>query len=255
MNTRLRAGLTLIFLLLAACPACFADAAPLPDFSASYQLQQGGLRIGTSTISLVNGPGHSYRYESLSTPAPLVSLMYKDRLYESSRGTLNGADLRPHEYQYERSGGDRERKVIVTFDWTAFTVRNHVEDSHWKMDIPPGTLDKLVSQLAMMLALRRGETDVTFDIADGGRLKVHRYRVVGRENLEFPAGTFETVKVAKLRGTGKRETYIWCAPALNYLPVRIWHREEDDSRYQSDIEEFSESLRVTDTAAGSDPGH
>ena len=34
----------------------------------------------------------------------------------------------------------------------------------------------------------------------------------------------------------KRETYIWCAPALNYLPVRIWQREKDDAEYTSDLE-------------------
>jgi hypothetical protein len=124
-------------------------------------------------------------------------------------------------------------------------VHNDVADSKWEMDIPVGTLDKLVSQLGMMHALARGQTDITFKIADGGKLKEYRFKVVGEETLETPAGTFETVKITRLRDDNKRETYVWCAPALHYLPVRIWQREKDDAEYQSDLESFSASLKST----------
>ena len=39
---------------------------------------------------------------------------------------------------------------------------------------------------------------------------------------------------------------VWCAPALSYLPVRIWQREKNDAEYESELAEFSETLRVTD---------
>jgi len=119
------------------------------------------------------------------------------------------------------------------------TVENNVQDSPWKMDIPQGTLDKLVAQLGMMFALGKGENEVTFNIADGGKLKEYRFKVLGHETLELPAGTFKTVKITKLRDNKKRETYFWCAPELNYLPVRIWQREKDEAIYQSDLESFT----------------
>jgi len=240
----LRTGQTLTCLLLASCLCGAVHAAPLPDFSASYDLRLGSLRIGTSTISLENGADGSYRYESRSTPTPLVSWLLKDKLHEISIGKLADNGVRPDKYHYDRSGGSKERKADLSFDWQEMTVSNHVEDSRWKMDIPAGTLDKLVSQLAMMLALRAGKTDITFNIADGGKLKEYRFRVVGKETLELPAGTFETIKVVKVRKNKKRETFVWCAPALNYLPVRIWQREKDDSEYASELAEFSESLQV-----------
>ena len=178
----LKTLLTLICLLLAACPGGMLLAAPLPDFSASYELRLGSLRIGSSTISLENGTDGSYVYESRSTPTKLVSWLFKDKLYESSSGTLARHGVRPDRYFYSRSGGSRERKEELNFDWQAMRVSNHVEDSRGEMDIPAGTLDKLASQLAMMLALRDGETDVTFNIADDGKLKEYRFRVVGRGN-------------------------------------------------------------------------
>ena len=87
-----------------------------------------------------------------------------------------------------------------------------------------------------------GKDDVTFTVADGGTLKQYRYHVIGKETLDLPAGTFRTLKVAKLRKDIDQETIIWFAPVLHYLPVRIWQRDSDDEEYLSDLEDFSRSL-------------
>ena len=232
-------------LLLAVTLAASAlQAATLHDFEATYILRLGSLHIGTSTLSLQTENDDRYRYESHSRPTRWVAWLLKDQLRETSRGRITQAGIRPDKYHYLRHGGDKRREADLSFNWDKQTVSNHVEDSLWEMDIPAGTLDKLASQLGMMLALQQEKKDVTFNIADGGRLKKYRYKVVGHETLEVPAGTFETIKITKLRANKKRKTYVWCAPALNYLPVRIWQRETDDSVYTSDLESFSDTLQV-----------
>jgi len=240
---RLKKHLPGFLLLTAAFAATALQAATLPDFEASYILKRGNLRIGTTTIALQTAADGTYLYESHSWPSRWVSWLLKDQLHESSRGSMTPAGVRPDKYHYLRNGGSKEREADLSFDWQEKTVRNHVEGSLWEMEIPAGTVDKLASQLGMMLALQQDKEDVTFNIADGGKLKKYRYKVIGQETLEVPAGTFATVKITKLRGHSRRETYVWCAPALNYLPIRIWQRETDDSEYTSDLESFSETLR------------
>lgn len=229
-------GLLLVLLLFSGTAIA---ATPLHDFKASYELSRGSLKIGNSTIELTTGSNGSYVYQSRSWPVRWVAWFVKDRLHETSRGVITETGIRPDYYHYQRSGGSKEREAKLVFDWKRMMVENNVEDSPWDMEIPAGTIDKLASQLAMMHALASGHEDITFNIADGGKLKEYRFKVIGRETLELPAGTFETVKVTKLRDNKKRETYVWCAPALNYLPVRIWQREKDDSEYQSDLLSFS----------------
>jgi len=224
--------------------AADARASEVPDFKATYELSRGSMKIGNSSIELSNGAGGSYTYRSRSWPVRWVAWFLKDKLYETSRGRITAAGIRPDNYHYQRTGGRKEREANLTFDWQTMTVQNDVEGSKWEMDIPAGTLDKLVSQLGMMYALARGETDINFNIADGGKLKEYHFKVVGTEPLELPAGTFDTVKITRLREDNKRETFVWCAPALHYLPVRIWQRETDDAEYQSDLESFSTSLRT-----------
>jgi Protein of unknown function (DUF3108) len=219
-------------------------AVEVPNFKATYELSRGSMKIGNSSIELSNGANGSYTYKSRSWPVRWVSWFLKDKLYETSRGRITADGIRPDNYHYQRTGGRKEREANLTFNWKTMSVQNNVEGSMWEMDIPAGTLDKLVSQLGMMYALARGETDITFKIADGGKLKEYHFKVVGEETLELPAGTFETVKITRLRDDNKRETFVWCAPTLHYLPVRIWQRETDDAEYQSDLESFSTGLRT-----------
>ena len=233
-----------LLLLTAVFASGALHATSLEDFEATYILKLGSLRIGTSAITLQTGTDGSYRYKSHSWPVRWVSWLLKDQLHESSHGHMTPAGLRPEKYHYLRSGGNREREADLSFNWDEHTVRNRVEGSSWEMDIPAGTIDKLATQLGMMLALQQGKKEATFNVADGGKLKEYRFKVVGHETLEVPAGTFETVKITKLHRNKKRQTYVWCAPELNYLPVRIWQRETDDSVYTSELESVSETLRV-----------
>jgi hypothetical protein len=238
---RLTLSLLLFTSVFLSTMAPMTVAAPLPDFEASYKLEQHNLRIGTVSIALHTDKQGHYRYEFRSQPTGWISWLLNNQLHESSRGETTDSGIRPDKYHYRRSGG-RKREADLLFDWESMTVENHVADSHWEMDIPAGTLDKLATQLGIMIALDQGKQDVTFNVADGGTLKEYRYRVIGKETLDVPAGTFKTIKVAKLRKDIDQETIIWFAPALHYLPVRIWRRDSDDEEYLSDLEELSRSL-------------
>jgi len=233
-------GASRLLLLLLTSHA--AIAVSLPDFEARYALEQYNLRIGTASLSLRTDERGHYTYEFNSWSNRWVAWFRENRLYESSRGEISADGIIPQQYDYQRSG-DQPRNARLSFDWEDMSVENHVADSHWEMDIPTGTLDKLATQLGLMLALGDGERDVTYTVADGGSLKEYRYRVVGEETLRLPAGTFKTLKVIKLRKDVNQQTIIWVAPELHFLPVRIWRRDSDSGEYQSDLESFTPSLR------------
>ena len=223
-------------------------AADLPDFTATYSVERGVLTIGNARIALTHETGGGYHYESHSWPVRLASLFNKVKLHETSSGRMNGDDLRPEQYHYLRTGGPGERVAHLTFDWQAGIVVNNVAGSRWKMSVPAGTHDKLTTQLGMMAALAQGETDFSFDVADGGTLKKFRYQVLGRKVLEVPAGSFRTIKITMSSGKGRHKTLAWCAPDLNYLPVKIVRQEQGEAAYSSYLESFSESLRTSDSA-------
>jgi len=224
-------------------------AAGLPDFTATYSVTRGVLTIGTARISLTREPGGGYHYESHSWPSRLASLFNKIKLHETSSGQMNGYELRPEQYHYLRTGGNAERVAHLNFDWQAGLVVNNVAGSRWKMAVPDGTHDKLSTQLGMMAALAQGKKNFSFDVADGGTLKKFRYRVLGWKSLEVPAGSFRTVKITMSSGKGRHKTLAWCAPELNYLPVKIVRQEPGEAAYSSYLEDFSESLENSSSAS------
>jgi hypothetical protein len=240
----MRASAAALWLLGCVLAAPALRAASLPSFEASFRIMSGGLRLGTNEVSLTVDGNGDYRYESHTWPSSWISWLLKEDLRELSRGVLDRAGIRPLFYEYRRTGRRSTRTAELTFDWKTSTVVNNVADSTWEMTIPAGTLDKLSTQLGIMLELQNGATEKTFAVADGGKLKQYAFQVIGTETVELPAGRFEAVKLNRLGVSAEQLTYIWCAPELHYLPVRILQRKEDRSEYLRELERFSESLRA-----------
>lgn len=230
--------------LLLALASSVAMATPLPDFEVQYTLRYENVRVGEANYELQQ-QGDTYLYESRSKPAGIAAWFRKERVVEHSRWTWHEGRVRPLQYLYRRSGGRSERNAELIFDWDSLQVENRVAGHPWQMDIPPDTLDKMVVTLALMQDLASGARDVEYAIADGGKLKTYRFKVVGEERVETPAGSFETLKLERLRDDNKRYTALWCAPDLHYLPVKLLQRETDNRLITSELRSVSAGLRKT----------
>ena len=100
----------------------------------------------------------------------------------------------------------------------------------WQLKIEQNTLDKLVYQLALMSDLADNKTLLNYRIADGGKLKDYKIKILDEEIITTPLGRINTIKLTRERVRSKgRETTLWCAPALNYLPVKLEHTEKGGS--------------------------
>jgi hypothetical protein len=215
--------------VLAAGSSAATEPVRLSGFSADYQLTHGNFSVGEAHVSLHPGSDGVFDYRRESRTTGLVALFRKDHISETSRWRFAGDTIQPLQYDYRRTG-KKPRNVRVVFDWEKRRVRNALEGDSWGMTIPEGTLDKLVVQLAVMLDLQRRRDTLEYPIADGGHLKTWRFERLGEETLETPAGRFRAIKIKRQRDDRKRTTYLWCAPELNYLPVRI-DQEEKGERF------------------------
>lgn len=229
-----------IFLLVLCLVPLLASAVanprePLPPFTAQYKLTRNGSNIGETRVTLTAQSNRKYVYEARTTPGGILGWLTNARLRERSSWILQGDQPRPLEYVYQRVIAGSQRNVRLLFDWQRGTVQNSIEGKTWSMEVPDGTLDKLLVQLALMLDLQAQSQDLEYQIADGGKLKTYRFQITGRERLTTPFGTFDTLKVERQQESNKRSTVLWCAPALRYLPVRVDQRE-DGERFSMSIE-------------------
>ncbi len=245
----IRAGLAAFLLVLGMMPSPGIQAqTTLPEsFSVTYVLTKGPLSLAEMTRKLYKNDAGHYVYESFSKPIGYARWFTDSTLLEKSEWIYHEQHLRPLEYSYDRQSSKKERHVKLTFDWDKMRVTNNINNDPWSMAIPAGTLDKLLYHLAVMYDLGRGDQSLTYQVADGGTLKTYQFHKLGEETIETPLGRFETVKLAR---PGSRDTILWCAKALNYLPVRIM-QEEDGSKLTLKLKSFSGLRRDTAQAAAS----
>ena len=218
----------------AAAPAVnSATDIPLPMFNAEYSLKRNGVTLGTSTRSLSAAPDGVFVYASSTQAVGLIAWFVKDHIDEHSKWSFDNGRIRPIEYVYHRHGGSKTRLVKLSFDWQHLTVTNIIEDDHWRMEIPPDAQDKLVYQLAIMYDLMNGKKKLEYKIADGGKLKDYNFAITGEEVLNTPLGKLKTVRLQRIGD--RRDTTVWCAPQLSYLPVRLEQQDTDGSELTMQI--------------------
>lgn len=205
-----------------------AFATDIPDFSANYLVKLNGIQAGELKRTLTTEDNGQRRFSSVSQAMGVFSFFKPDVIEESSVWTLEKGRVTPHEYLYLRTGGKKEKYLQMLFDWPNKHVSIDDKEHPWQLKIKKGVLDKLVYQISLMHDLDKGIEQIDYRIADGGRLKTYTIHVLGTETITTPLGQIETVKLTRQREKpNERETTLWCAPALNYLPVKLEHVEDD----------------------------
>jgi len=222
--------LTLAGLVVAALfiSRSFADKVqqPYPEFVAYYGANANGFDIGNVTISLKHAGDNRYIYRQESTSTGVAALFGSKKSIESSLWQLRDGRIQPLEYQSQRKGGDDDDNSDLIFDWQNGTVKNVGAGDHWQIDLPKGTLDRLVMQLAMLFDLRAGTTKFDYQVPRQGRIKDYRFELQGEDKVELTSGVYRTLKVGRTNDD-KDQSWVWSAPELDYFPVRFLKKKNN----------------------------
>ena len=247
----LRKKATLLALLALTVSAAPLDAAVLKPqpFVAEFALEARGFTVG-ETVWRLECDDSGFIYESRTEAVGFAAVFSDKRVVERSEWKHNGNELKPASYRYERSGRP-DKTTSVVFRWNDGVVQNTRRGETSRMAVPDDTLDKLGYMLVLMQDLRSGKRSVRYNIADGkNRVKVYQLSVVGEERMETPFGTLDVLKLVRERKDDDRETTIWVAPSLDYMPVRIEHRERDDGELTIRIRSLSRAPAAEKPDAG-----
>ncbi len=221
MGARMRTALASAVMLFTVASAALATPS---GFTADYAISAAGVTIGATRWQLRREGPAGYQFTAHSEARGLLALVRNDVIDERSSGEFDDL-LRPRSYHYRRQGR-KPREVTIHFDWPNRRAAITTGAGRWRLKLPPGTVDKLGYVLVLMRDLAAGQRTPGYDIADGGKLKRYQFRVDGEETLDTRLGTLRTLRVRRQRMT-RRATTMWSAPALDYLPVLIEHREKD----------------------------
>lgn len=196
-------------------------------FEAEYSIHMKGTKIAKMSRKFSQSKDGTYQYHSETRTTGLISLFRKDHIIETSRWRYDENKIVPVDYFYDHSGGKKNRKVRIAFDWQSNKITNSIDGSSWKMPASPNVMDKLLYQLAIMHDLEAGKEELSYTVADGGKIKVYDFEFLGNETIKTAIGEFQTVKLERHKPNSRRKSTLWCAKELGYLPVRVENIEKD----------------------------
>lgn len=215
-------------ILLFSLAAHAGNASPITPFKAIYTSEwDAGIALkGEVERSLTSTSTGQWLFRTYAS-AMIASID------ERSTVTFDQSHVLPQNYHYKKVVLGKKREAKLAFDWIGNSVKNDIDNKPWKMEIPVFTQDKLSYQLQMRLDLKSGEKGpFSYKIADGGRLKDYDFKIIGNEKIQSPLGEYDTIKVEMDRGPdATRETYIWYAPELDYMIVKLKQIEGDGKVY------------------------
>jgi hypothetical protein len=214
--------------------------AGIPEFKADYALRRNNLHAASLTRFL-RCVDSVCRLESEGGTSGMLDLLLRGRIHEWTEFRLTAdAQIIPQGYYYrQQARGDNDEHVRLFFNpvpgESLLRVVNR-GDERWERQVNEDTMDELLSQFRLMMAVRAGHRSMSFTVVRGdGDVRSYDFEVTATEVVETPAGSFEALRVDRLRGSESRRTTTWFAPALDYLPVIIRHERVGRETYTVEL--------------------
>ncbi len=193
-------------------------------FDATFNVYVSGIYAGVSSRHLTRH-GKLIEYRSQTVASGLASLFVSDIVTEVSQARYEDKNIVSLSYRYQQTGGKDKVDESVMFDWDKKKL--HISHNNKTYPIQPHSYDILSFQLALMRILSSSPKKFVFHVADYHDLHTYDATLAGKETIDTEYGELGTWRVDAInRENGNRFTF-WCAPKLDYLPVRVKFERAD----------------------------
>lgn len=198
----------------------------LPNpFQANYAVAKGSMNLGTLTAKL-NYSGNTYHYDKYTKATGIARMLTGIKITEKTTGQKNGEVITPKHYHFNQSRRNKSRIDKATFSRT--NAVGSYKNVPYNLAIKPGTQDRASLEIALARDLAKNKHPLVYNVVERGQVKQYHFQKLGNEQINTSAGNFNTVKVKVVRKGNKRETVFWMAKEIDYIPVKIRHKEKDD---------------------------
>ncbi len=227
----------IIAMIAALLLAAGAAADPVPLFSATYKVRYGILH-GEMTLELTRSDGEGYVYETSLTPRGIVSLFRRGSIVETTSMVLDGDRLRPLDYRSTDTIARPTRNTVYRFDDPPGRVTGVYKENEVDAAMQPNGHNRISAHVAVMLAMNTGAQMTAIAVFDRARWRNFEFEVRPGETVRTPLGDLETVEI-RYSSRGKNKSWsLHCAEALDFAPVMIVYREEEDIKSKARLVEY-----------------
>ena len=187
---------------------------PRVDLAYKVFLGTQGFLIGDATYRFEHS-GSQYRIATVGQARGLAALLIRGQGRLESHGLITPTGLQPQEFAVER--GSSDRREVATFDWESGIVTLHDRNTA-ALELP--TYDPLALMWQAYFTPPSSDQQ-SFNIATTRRVMHYTVTREGTERIEWAQGVIETERWHRRSDDGKTDGYVWLAPTLHYVPVKL----------------------------------
>jgi len=208
-----------------------SDPAP---FVATYAIAWHGVPAGSSTLELRETAPRLYLYTSTDSAYGIFRLAFPHSLRQSSRFRIAAGEVEPLAFQTAGTGND----VMAQFDWKIGQVTGLAKGKLLDLKLQPGTQDPLSVQIAIMLKLQARDPPHSFWMLNTDEIDRFQYVRHEETTLDTPLGELRTILYTSHEAGSDKTTYLWLAPALDYMPARAEQHVKGSTQVSLAIQAF-----------------
>lgn len=146
---------------------------------------------------------------------------------QKAQFTINNCQVTPLSYESNNKPAlSRSSRENIRFDWQQnVATRDHNRDGQAQYSLSSTRYDPMSLFFKARCELIAGKKSLSLPVLYKGKERTHRYEVVGQERVATPYGEYDALVVQRQRSNPDRRTVFYVAPALDYLLVKMEHRE------------------------------
>ncbi len=231
-------------LILFNCSISFADQTityeeqGIPNFTAKYSVSKSGISLGEMVSTFKTDKHNNYTYSSITEPKGIASWFSSDKVSEVSSGTYIDGKITSLQYSYSRSGGKKKQDTKIDFDYQSNTATDITDGETKKITIGEKTTDRQIVQILLMVDMLNKKNDFNYEVINKQELKPYNFKKSELEKINTKLGELNTIKVVRKREGSSRETTLWLAEKLHYIPVRIKQTKDGSTKFEMDIKKL-----------------
>lgn len=213
-------------LLLLAFLSSTTFAQPL-EFTASYNLEKYGVAIARSDYTLQH-ENNGLRISQHTETVGLAALLRSDQLDESSFVSRLHDQLLLTEFSYRQdSPDDKNRDIRIEIDWSQSdgelegNVTGAAYGEALSLSVNEPVWDTSSYLIPLMLNTTENSPPQQYTMMVKGDFKTYTFITHGIEKIEVSGNSIQAIKVERESAPDKSPVYMWLAPSLNNLPVKV----------------------------------
>lgn len=205
-----------------------------PRIDMRFQVRYG-FATGEQTLLWVSDGTH-YTVTSVAAARGLVGVFYRGRFVQTSRGRITPQGLQPEEFWDQR--GDRRSSARFDAAHSRYTLTPASGPPRHFDTTGRDPQDALSLFFQFALTAPPTETELTYAVFNGRKLRDYVYTVRGEAMLETELGVLRTLHlVRQLDGDGRFE--IWLAIDRHYLPVRVLRSDDKGNEVELRVQSIA----------------